>query len=115
MQAITDYFCQQFSDYSVELQHRPDGGVLLNLQNEQGEQVMSRVINNEELRNSVLLNNFVERIRRDLITACGPLEEQDVDWFKKRIELQTFIPDCPRHRQRKIVVAGARLRAQAGL
>lgn len=103
-----------FTDYRPQFVGRPDGTVLINLRNASGKRLMSRVIQQEEQSSAVLLNNLVERIRRDLMTIEGPLEEEDVDWFLKRIELQTFVPVNPTHRPRKIVLAGARLRAMAG-
>ncbi|MCY1408855.1 hypothetical protein D9M71_241860 [compost metagenome] len=104
----------QFRDYSPQLLRRPDGSLLLVLRNDLGKQLMSRVIPAEEQSCDVLLNNLVERIRRDLTTLEGPLGQENVDRFLKRIELQTFIPLGQQHRQRKIVVAGAKLRALAG-
>jgi hypothetical protein len=103
-----------FTDYRPQFFVRPDGTVLINLRNAAGKRLMSRVIQQEEQTSAVLLNNLVERIRRDLMTIEGPLEEDNVDWFLKRIELQTFVPVNPTHRPRKIVIAGARLRALSG-
>lgn len=100
----------QFQDYCPQFLDRPDGSILLKLRNRAGKCLISRVVQNEEQLNGVLLNNLVERIRRDLVTINGPLEEKDVDWFLKRIELQTFVPCAPQHRPRKVVVAGAKLR-----
>ncbi|QRY77657.1 DUF3509 domain-containing protein [Pseudomonas sp. PDNC002] len=109
-----EHLSNLFTDYRPQFVGRPDGTLLINLRNASGKRLMSRVIQQEEQRNGVLLNNLVERIRRDLMTIEGPLEEDNVDWFLKRIELQTFVPVNPTHRPRKVVVAGSRLRAMAG-
>lgn len=109
-----EHLSQQFRDYRPQFSTRPDGTLLISLRNAAGKRLISRVIQHEEQSSSVLLNDLVERIRRDLMTVEGPLEEVNVEWFLKRIELQTFIPLNPTHRPRKVVVAGARLRAQAG-
>ncbi|MDH0288171.1 DUF3509 domain-containing protein [Pseudomonas sp. GD04087] len=109
-----EHLSQQFRDYRPQFSTRPDGTLLISLRNTAGKRLISRVIQHEEQSSSVLLNDLVERIRRDLMTVEGPLEEVNVEWFLKRIELQTFIPLNPTHRPRKVVVAGARLRAQAG-
>lgn len=109
-----EHLSHLFSDYRPQFTTRPDGTLLINLRNARGKRLISRVIQQEEQSSAVLLNNLVERIRRDLITVEGPLEQDNVDWFLKRIELQTFVPLNPTHRPRKVVVAGARLRALAG-
>ncbi|MDF3868491.1 DUF3509 domain-containing protein [Pseudomonas denitrificans (nom. rej.)] len=109
-----EHLSHLFSDYRPQFTTRPDGTLLINLRNARGKRLISRVIQQEEQSNAVLLNNLVERIRRDLMTVEGPLEEDNVDGFLKRIELQTFVPVNPTHRPRKVVVAGARLRALAG-
>lgn len=109
-----EHLSHLFSDYHPQFTTRPDGTLLINLRNARGKRLISRVIQQEEQSSAVLLNNLVERIRRDLMTVEGPLEQDNVDWFLKRIELQTFVPLNPTHRPRKVVVAGARLRALAG-
>lgn len=109
-----EHLSHLFSDYRPQFFNRPDGTLLINLRNAHGKRLISRVIQPAEQANAVLLNNLAERIRRDLMTLEGPLEEDNVDWFLKRIELQTFVPVNPTHRPRKVVVAGARLRALAG-
>ncbi|MFR0690476.1 DUF3509 domain-containing protein [Enterobacterales bacterium AE_CKDN230030158-1A_HGKHYDSX7] len=109
-----EHLSHQFTHYRPQFLERPDGTLLINLRNASGKRLISRVIQQEEQASAVLLNNLVERIRRDLMTLEGPLEEDNVDWFLKRIELQTFVPVNPTHRPRKVVIAGARLRALAG-
>ncbi|MBB4864986.1 hypothetical protein HNP46_003862 [Pseudomonas nitritireducens] len=109
-----EHLSHLFTDYRPQFCDRPDGTVLITLRNARGKRLMSRVVQQEEQASSVLLNNLVERIRRDLMTIEGPLGQENVDWFLKRIELQTFVPVNPTHRPRKVVVAGARLRAQSG-
>ncbi|MCP1644512.1 hypothetical protein J2T41_004150 [Pseudomonas citronellolis] len=106
---------EQFSNYRVDLQQRPDGGLLLRLRDHENRRLLTTwAIPASEWRDPARLNSFIERIRRDLLTAEGqPLQEDQVDCFRKRIELQTFNPGQGRHRQRKIVVAGERLRALA--
>ncbi|MCP8471764.1 DUF3509 domain-containing protein [Pseudomonas sp. ZM24] len=111
---VIAHLASLFTDYRPQFHSRPDGAVLMNLRNASGKKLMVRVIQPEEQSSDVLLNNLVERIRRDLMTLEGPLEEDNVDWFLKRIELQTFVPVNPQRRQRKVVMAGEKLRALAG-
>jgi len=111
--AAIEYLQNQFRAYSPQFSYRPDGSVLMDLHDANGERIALRVLHKEEQENDVLLNSLVERIRRDLITEQGPLQPDNVDWFLKRIELRTFVPGNYRHRPRKIVVAGERLRALA--
>ncbi len=112
--AVIEHLETQFRDYRPQFLYRPDGSILLKLCNPSGQCVLSRVVQNEEQSSDTLLNGLVERIHRDLVTIDGPLAEKDVDWFLKRIELQTFVPTAPQHRPRKIVRAGAKLRGLAG-
>ena len=108
------HLANQFTDYRPKFRSRPDGTVLMTLCDGSGENLIRRVIQLHEQNSTVLLNNLVERIRRDLMILEGPLEETNVDWFLKRIELQTFIPVNPQRRPRKIVIAGEKLRALSG-
>ena len=85
--AAIEHLSHLFSDYRPQFATRPDGTLLINLRNAAGKRLISRVIQQEEQSSAVLLNNLVERIRRDLMTVEGPLEEDNVDWFLKRIEL----------------------------
>lgn len=107
------YLQSQFHAYDPQFSLRPDGSVLIDLRNADGERLAMRVLHKEEQESESMLNSLVERIRRDLITEAGPLQPENVDWFLKRIELRTFVTVNPQHRARKIVVAGSRLRALA--
>ncbi|MDF3932909.1 DUF3509 domain-containing protein [Pseudomonas citronellolis] len=111
----TEQLVEQLNDYRVDCQRRPDGGLLLKLRAHDSRRLlMTWAIPANEWRDPSRLNSFIERIRRDLATVEGPLQEDQVDCFRKRIELQTFNPTQGEHRQRKIVIAGERLRSQAG-
>ncbi|MCY1249603.1 hypothetical protein D9M72_631520 [compost metagenome] len=55
----------------------------------------------------------MERIHRDIATREGPLQDSDAEHFKKHIELQSFLEGNPPLRKRRIVRAGAKLRARA--
>lgn len=104
---------QHFRAYNPRFSTRPDGSVLVDLRGAEGERLVMRVLHKEEQESEILLDNLVERIRRDLLAVEGPLQPENVDSYLKRIELRTFVTDNPQHRARKVVVAGARLRAMA--
>jgi len=110
---VIEHLNHLFSQYRPQFSTGPDGTLLVSLRNAAGKRLIARVSQPEEQSSAVLLNNLVKRIRRDLMTVEGPLEERNVAGFLKRIELQTFVPVNPPHRPPKVVVAGARLRALA--
>ena len=62
----------------------------MTLRNDQGKRLVSRAISDQEQSNPLLLNQVLERIRRDLIIDQGPLQIRDSDYFRKRIDLLTF-------------------------
>ncbi|QRY77539.1 DUF3509 domain-containing protein [Pseudomonas sp. PDNC002] len=107
------YLCQQFADFEVGFSARPDGNLIMTLSKDAGERIACRVVRLEEQRNQELLTSLVSRIRRDLATEYGPLQEQDADHFKEEVPLQNFYETAAPLRQRRIVKAGAKLRAMA--
>lgn len=109
------YLCQVFSDFNVSFTARPDGNLIMTLSKEASEHIACRVVRMEEQRNEELLTNLVSRIRRDLATEFGPLQEQDADQFKEEVPLQNFYEAAGPLRQRRIVKAGAKLRSMANI
>ncbi|WP_259755081.1 DUF3509 domain-containing protein [Pseudomonas sp. GCEP-101] len=107
------YLCQVFSDFDVSFSARPDGNLIMTLSKDAGEHIACRVIRQEEQRNEALLTSLVSRIRRDLATEFGPLQERDADHFKEEVPLQNFYESAGPRRQRRIVKAGAKLRSMA--
>ncbi|MCY1281868.1 hypothetical protein D9M68_155640 [compost metagenome] len=115
MQAIqsiaAQYLAEELVDFKVRFQQRPDGALVLELRDQRGKRLVRRAIDREELCNGEFLRTLVERIRRDLILESGPLQEGQAMQFKHGSELPSFIPNQPR-RERKVVMAGARLQAR---
>ena len=111
---VIQYLSVQFSEFRPVFSNRPDGSVLISLRDNADETLISRVIPREEQRSPEAMLSFVERLHRDLATHDGPLEQDNVVWFLKHIELQTFVKRSSTHRPRKIVTAGAKLRAISG-
>lgn len=87
---LVEYLEEHFKDVRVSCQPRPDGALLVTLRNDQGKRLVSRAISGQEQSNPLLLNQVLERIRRDLIIDQGPLQIRDSDYFRKRIDLLTF-------------------------
>lgn len=110
-----ELICQSLPEYAISFSQRPDKALLCSFRNQAGEHLFDRVITRQDLQHQQLLDDLIGRIKRDLILECGPLPEEQVDVFTKRIPLPTFQPGHGKHRQRKIVVAGDRLRRLAGL
>ncbi|MCY1275608.1 hypothetical protein D3C76_596460 [compost metagenome] len=110
---VTDFLTQQFHEFQLLFAPRPDGRLLVTLNDATGACVLCRVITSEEQRNPELLEGLVERIHRDIATREGPLQDSDAEHFKKHIELQSFLEGNPPLRKRRIVRAGAKLRARA--
>ncbi|MDF5946325.1 DUF3509 domain-containing protein [Pseudomonas aeruginosa] len=98
----------------VSCEPRPDGALLVTLRNNQGKRLMSRAISGQEQSSPLLLNQVLERIRRDLIIDQGPLQTRDSDYFRKRIDLLTFRDSDNQHlTHRKVLVAGGKLRTMS--
>ncbi|MBB4862161.1 hypothetical protein HNP46_000999 [Pseudomonas nitritireducens] len=106
--------CQALPGYTISFSQRPDQGLLCSFRSPAGAHLFDRVIPRQDLQHQHLLDDLLGRIQRDLILEGGPLPEEQVDVFTKRIPLPTFQPGHGEHRQRKIVVAGDRLRRLAG-
>lgn len=77
---LVEYLEEHFKDVRVSCQPRPDGALLVTLRNDQGKRLVSRAISGQEQSNPLLLNQVLERIRRDLIIDQGPLQIRDSDY-----------------------------------
>ncbi|MCP8466101.1 DUF3509 domain-containing protein [Pseudomonas sp. ZM23] len=109
------YLRRQFPEYEVGFSSRPDGNLIMTLSNPAGEQMTCRVIRPQEQYDARMLENLINRIRRDLATEYGPLQETDADHFKDAVQLQNFHESSEPLRKRRIVRAGLKLQAQAQL
>ncbi|MBD9677786.1 DUF3509 domain-containing protein [Pseudomonas sp. PDM18] len=110
-----DLIRQALPDYAISFSDRPDKALLCHIHSHDGAHLFDRVITRQDLQHQQLLDDLIGRIKRDLILECGPLPEEQVEVFTKRIPLPTFKPGHGKHRQRKIVVAGERLRNLAAM
>jgi len=115
LESARDLICQALPEYAISFSERPDKALLCRFQGHDGSHLFDRVITRQDLQHQQLLDDLIGRIKRDLILECGPLPEEQVEVFTKRIPLPTFKPGHGKHRQRKIVVAGDRLRSLAGM
>lgn len=68
---VVEYLEEHFKDVRVSCEPRPDGALLVTLRNNQGKRLMSRAISGQEQSSPLLLNQVLERIRRDLIIDQG--------------------------------------------
>ncbi|WP_448681146.1 DUF3509 domain-containing protein [Pseudomonas nicosulfuronedens] len=109
-----ELICQALPEYCISFSRRPDKALLCSFRSHAGEHLFDRVITRQDLQHRQLLDDLIGRIKRDLILGDGPLPDEHVPVFTKRIPLPTFQPGYGKHRQRKIVVAGERLRQLAG-
>lgn len=114
VETTRELICQALPEYAISFANRPDRALLCSFRNQAGTHLFDRVITHQDLQHQPLLDDLIGRIKRDLILECGPLPEEQVDVFTKRIPLPTFQPGHGKHRQRKIVVAGDRLRRLSG-
>ncbi len=62
---VVEYLEEHFKDVRVSCEPRPDGALLVTLRNNQGKRLMSRAISGQEQSSPLLLNQVLERIRRD--------------------------------------------------
>lgn len=109
----TQYLCHQFEEFEVAFSSRPDGNLIMTLSRSASDQVACRVIRVEEQQDKQLLEELINRIRRDLATEEGPLQARDVDHFKDPVLLQNFHESSEPLRKRRIVRAGSKLQALA--
>ncbi|MDN6860941.1 DUF3509 domain-containing protein [Pseudomonas sp. CAN2814] len=114
-QSTRELICQALPEYAIHFSNRPDQALLCSFHNHCGAHLFDRVITRQDLQHQQQLDDLIGRIQRDLILESGPLPDEQVDVFTKRIPLPTFKPGQGKHRQRKIVVAGGRLRDLAGI
>ncbi|KAF1053875.1 MAG: hypothetical protein GAK43_01197 [Stenotrophomonas maltophilia] len=114
-QTAIEALTSALADLTVQFAPRPDGGVVCQCLQSDGSLAFSRVINSSEQTDAAKLDELVSRIRRDMLLETGPLPENNVALFTKRMPLPTFFPNQGTHRARKIVIAGDRLRAKAAL
>lgn len=110
-----ELLCQALPHCLITFFHRPDNALLCRFCSESGIHLFDRVISREEMDNRQLFDELIGRIQRDLILNDGPLPPEQQQAFTKRIPLPTFEPGRGKHRQRKIVIAGNRLRRLAGI
>lgn len=115
LETTQELICHALPEYDITFSLRPDKALLCSFRNQFGSHLFDRVITGQDIKHQQLLDDLIGRIKRDLILEDGPLPEEQVDVFTKRIPLPTFLPAQGKHRQRKIVVAGDRLRRLAGV
>lgn len=87
-----DYLIEVLSrDYRITREFRPDASMVLSLYRRTDDsQVLRRVVTAQEQRNPVLINDVLERVRRDLLTHEGPLRKDHIGFFHKRLQLPYF-------------------------
>ncbi|WP_051587411.1 DUF3509 domain-containing protein [Pseudomonas sp. RL] len=87
-----DYLIEVLSkDYRITRELRPDASLVLTLHRRSDDlQVLRRVVTAQEQRNPVLINDVLERVRRDLLAHQGPLQKSHIGYFHKRLQLPYF-------------------------
>ena len=87
-----DYLINEFSkEYTVNCATRPDSALVLSLyRRTDGSHVLHRVITASELKSPILINDVLERMRRDLLVREGPLQRNQIGYFHKKLQLPYF-------------------------
>lgn len=87
-----DYLIEALSkDYRITRETRPDKSLVLTLHRRTDNvKVLHRVVTPQEQRNPVLINDVLERVRRDLLTHQGPLQKEHTGVFHKRLILPYY-------------------------
>ncbi len=87
-----DYLIKAFSnEYLIKYETRPDSALVLSLSRRaDGGHVLHRVITAAELKSPVLINDVLERMRRDLLVQQGPLQQSQIGYFQKKLHLPYF-------------------------
>jgi hypothetical protein len=87
-----DYLIKELAkDYTIKSEFRPDSALVLSLSRRtDGCHVLHRVITAAELKSPVLINDVLERMRRDLFVQQGPLQQSQIGYFRKKLHLAYF-------------------------
>lgn len=89
MTFIQEKFASVFSDYNVNTQARPDGGVLLTLRDHEGK-VTRRCVSYAQLHTPVQLEWVISAIRRDLAAQASELPAISMLQSQHRFDLPTY-------------------------
>lgn len=92
LESPVDYLIEVLSkDYRITREIRPDASLVLSLYRRSDDvRVLRRVVTAQEQRNPVLINDVLERVRRDLLAHQGPLQKDHIGFFHKRLQLPYF-------------------------
>ena len=87
-----DYLIEALSkDYRITRKARADGSLVLSMRRRtDGVRVLQRVVTVREQRNPLLINDVLERVRRDLLVLEGPLDGAGIGYFHKRLILPYY-------------------------
>ena len=89
MKQIVETFVAAFPDCEVLLERRPDGSLLLTLQ--QGERlVLRRALSLAQLRNRLQLDGVISSIQRDLAIEAGQAPMLAMLQRQSRLRLPTY-------------------------
>lgn len=92
LESPIEYLIEALSnDYRITRKARPDGSLVLSMyRRSDNKKVMQRVVTAREQRNPVLINDVLERVRRDLLVHQGPLQSPQIGFFHKRLILPYY-------------------------
>lgn len=92
LESPIDYLIEALSkDYRITRKVRPDGSLVLSLyRRSDRKKMLRRVVTVREQRNPVLINDVLERVRRDLLVQQGPLQKSHIGFFHKRLILPYY-------------------------
>ena len=87
-----DYLINELSkEYQITSETRPDFALVLSLRRRtDGTHALHRVISAPELKSPILINEVLERMRRDLLVQQGPLQRNQIGYFHKKLQLPYF-------------------------
>jgi hypothetical protein len=92
LESPVDYLIKELSkEYMIKCETRPDSALVLSLSRRtDGCRVLHRVITAAELKSPILINDVLERMRRDLLVLQGPLQHSQIGYFRKKLQLPYF-------------------------
>lgn len=85
-----DKLLSAFSEFQISTQSRPDGGLLLKLQDKTGRSV-ARTLSYHQLRSSLQIEWVIAAIRRDLAMQPGDLPAITSLQSQHRFDMPTYI------------------------
>ncbi|MEE9102131.1 MULTISPECIES: DUF3509 domain-containing protein [Pseudomonas] len=91
MDRLSVLLTETFAPYTPSLGlARPDGGRILTLTNDEGEVVLRRVIDGQQLADENQREEAIQSVRRDLLIQEGRMEDDVIAALRQRAQVLSY-------------------------